>query len=90
MEDGAGPLPAIQMGDLMTKKDATWFLMGFIMGALLNEKLSMKYSRDGELLRKVSRKGLKILLEKEAGFFNALEPIVREEIEKSSFVGDYN
>lgn len=78
------------MGDLMTKSDATHFLMGFIMGATLNNNLTNKYSRDGELLRKVSRKGLKILLNREQGFFNALERVVREEIEGSKFEGEYN
>jgi len=74
----------------MTKEDATQFLMGFILGATLNKELVSKYSRDGELLRKVSRKGMKLLLRRERGFFNALERVVREEIEGSGFEGEYN
>lgn len=73
----------------MTKEDATQFLMGFILGATLNKNLIGKYHRDGELLRKVSRKGIKLLLNREQGFFNALERVVREEIEGSGFNGEY-
>lgn len=73
----------------MTKNDATQFLMGFIMGATLNAKLVSKYTEKG-LLRQVSRKGIRLLLEREQGFFNALERVVREEIESSGFEGEYN
>jgi len=78
------------MGDLMTKNDATHFLMGFIMGATLNSRLVSKTGKDGQPLRKISLKGLSILLNRERGFFNALERVVREEIESSGFEGEYN
>jgi len=77
------------MGDFMTKNDATKFLMGFIMGATLNSRLVSKYTEKG-LLRKVSRKGIQLLLHRQEGFFNALERVVREEIESSGFEGEYN
>jgi len=73
----------------MTKNDATKFLMGFIMGATLNSRLVSKYTEKG-LLRKVSRKGIQLLLHRQEGFFNALERVVREEIESSGFEGEYN
>lgn len=73
----------------MTKDDATKFLMGFIMGATLNDRLVSKFTTKG-LLRQVSRKGLQLLLHREEGFFNALERVVREEIEVSGFEGEYN
>lgn len=74
----------------MTKQDATQFLMGFIMGAQLNSRLVGKYRRDGELLRKVARKGLHVIQHREQGFFNALERVVREEVESSGFEGELN
>lgn len=77
------------MGDFMTKNDATKFLMGFIMGATLNSRLVSKYTEKG-LLRQVSRKGIQLLLHRQEGFFNALERVVREEIESSGFEGEYN
>lgn len=73
----------------MTKDDATKFLMGFIMGATLNARLVNRYTEKG-LLRQVSRKGIQLLLHREQGFFNALERVVREEIESSGFKGEYN
>lgn len=73
----------------MTKNDATKFLMGFIMGATLNSRLVSKKTEKG-LLRQVSRKGIQLLLHRQEGFFNALERVVREEIESSGFEGDYN
>jgi hypothetical protein len=78
------------MGDLMTKNDATQFLMGFILGATLNQRLVSKVGKEGLLLRKISRKGIELLLHREQGFFNALERVVREEIESSGFEGEYN
>lgn len=37
-----------------------------------------------------ARRGLDILLDRQAGFFNALERIIREEIESSGFMGEAN
>lgn len=74
----------------MTKNDATQFLMGFILGATLNQRLVSKVGKEGLLLRKISRKGIELLLHREQGFFNALERVVREEIESSGFEGEYN
>lgn len=73
----------------MTKDDATKFLMGFILGATLNKRLVSKFTDKG-LLRQVSRKGIELILHREQGFFNALERVVREEIESSGFSGEYN
>lgn len=74
----------------MTKQDATQFLMGFMLGATLNKQLVSHYDKEGLLLKRATKKGLELLMQRQEGFFNALERIVREEIEESGFQGEVN
>jgi len=74
----------------VTKQDATMFLCGYLVGVSLNERLQERAQYRGALWNKAARKGIEILLRREKGFFNALERIVRDELELSGFNGEVN
>jgi hypothetical protein len=73
----------------MTRRDAVQFVMGFIVGTASVEPKSGRAS-DKNFVHKALKRGLVTVRTRQAGFFNALERIVDEELQAAGFEGDPN
>lgn len=70
----------------MIEKDAVHFVMGFVAGAAwIGSK-----QRDKTFVNKAMKRALKTLKGRQAGFFNALERIVEEELRRVGFDSEPN
>lgn len=73
----------------MTRRDAVQFVMGYIVGVSQAETKSRSANPRG-LVTRALRRGVRTIMTRQAGFFNALERIVEEELRDADFEGDPN